>query len=148
MSPTAQMSSSAITAAALRDELLINGLATTWRPVCALDVAVAVLALVADAASGGLVVFPVLGADAASCRMSGVKTNDEFSWEPTAATVPSLRAVTPARAFPRLPGFGLLTTLQLIPSQCSVRVECSLVPTAQMSLAEMAAIPFNLLPLS
>src|SRR5262249_13529526 len=97
------------------------GLATTWR--------------------GSRVGCQVLGADAAFWRMSGVVPVVALPCPPTAATVPSLRAVTPESAFDRLPGLGLLTIFQLVPSQCSVRVSVSFLPTAQMSLAETAAIP-------
>src|SRR5262249_35207542 len=78
-----------------------------------------------NVAASAAVVFQVLGADAASWRMSGVKPVVESSWKPTAAAVPSLRAVTPESLFSRLPGFGLWTVFQLVPSQCSVRVAAS-----------------------
>ena len=71
-----------------------------------------------------------------------------FCWPPTATTVPSLRAVTALSAFWSVPGFGLLMIVQLVPSQCSVSVAKPPVlsrsePTAQMSLAEIATIPFR-----
>lgn len=50
----------------------------------------------------------------------------------------------------KLPGFALLMIFQLVPSQCSARVSqpprlAALKPTAQMLLAETAAIPRRLL---
>ena len=55
--------------------------------------------------------------------MSGVVSSVAWSvWEPTATTVPSLRAVTPISELERVPGFGLLMIVQLVPSQCSVSV--------------------------
>ena len=69
---------------------------------------------------------------------------------PTATTVPSPRAVTPASALePAGAAFGLAITLQLVPSQCSVRVcwrpvlGSVVYPAAQMSVAETAAIPLS-----
>ena len=59
---------------------------------------------------------------------------DEFVPSPTAATVPSLRAVTPVRV--RKSGTGLVTMLQLVPFQFSMAGK----PTAQMSSAMTAAI--------
>jgi hypothetical protein len=58
----------------------------------------------------------------------------EFSTAPTATTVPSLRAVTPV-SVPKS-GIGLVTMLQLVPFQFSMAGK----PTAQMSLAETAAL--------
>src|SRR5256886_15114965 len=43
----------------------------------------------------------------------------ESSWKPTAATVPSLRAVTPESWFTTF-GLGLRMILQLVPSQCAI----------------------------
>jgi hypothetical protein len=54
---------------------------------------------------------------------------------PTATTVPSLSAVIPLKSTP----LGVDRRLQLVPSQCSVKLP----PIAQMSLAETAAIPLN-----
>ena len=65
---------------------------------------------------------------------------DEFVPSPPAATVPSLRAVTPVRV--RKSGTGLVTMLQLVPFQFSIEAEPK--PTAQMSLAETAAIPSSI----
>jgi hypothetical protein len=65
--------------------------------------------------------------------MTPLVTPDEFSEVPTATTVPSLRAVTPSSAMTPL---GVATMLQLVQFHCSAAN-----PTAQMSLAEMAAIP-------
>ena len=61
-------------------------------------------------------------------------------------TVPSLRAVAPNSPLKKLPGFGLLMIFQLAPSQRSVNVTeppplAFAPPTAQMSLAEIAAMP-------
>jgi hypothetical protein len=83
--------------------------------------------------AGDAGVLLVLGAEAAFIRM----TADPFVPPPTATTVPPLWAVTPLR---RATPFGVAMTLQLVPSQCSVNAPAAL-PTAQMSLAEMAAIP-------
>ena len=99
-------------------------------------------------AVGPAVAAAVWGADAAFCRMSGLKPFVALSWKPTAATVPSLRAVTAERPLAKSPGFGLLIMLQLVPFHCSTRVvEAPVVevpaPTAKMSLAEIAAIPFR-----
>jgi hypothetical protein len=77
--------------------------------------------------------------------MSGVSSVPWFVWEPTATTVPSLRAVTAASPLEAVPGSGLLTIVRVVPSQCSVKVEWLLSPTAQMSSAEMAAIPLRVL---
>ena len=84
------------------------------------------------------------------CTMSGVGTPVLlFSWVPTATTVPSLRAVTAKSALVAVPGSGLLMIVQLVPSQCSINFAVPLVveklpaPTAQMSLAEIAAIPYR-----
>jgi hypothetical protein len=55
-------------------------------------------------------------------RMSGTASNPWSCWKPTAATVPSLRAVAPNSPSEKLPGFGLLMIFQLVPSQRSVRV--------------------------
>jgi hypothetical protein len=78
--------------------------------------------------------------------MSGVSSVPGLVWVPTATTVPSLRAVTPNSELDAVPGFGLRMIVQLVPSQCSVSVAKAPVlswsePTAQMSLAEIAAIP-------
>jgi len=51
--------------------------------------------------------------------MSPLETPDESTVEPTATTVPSLRAVTPLREFPPGPGFGLAMMLQLVPSRAA-----------------------------
>jgi hypothetical protein len=71
-----------------------------------------------------------------------------LSWKPTATTVPSLRAVTPESELSVLPGFGLLMIVQLVPFRCSISVPVPSVhvlnvPTAKMSLAELAVIPFS-----
>src|SRR2546430_14907569 len=63
---------------------------------------------------------------------------------PTATAVPSLRAVTPLRSATPL---GVLTRRQLPPFQCSVNGPLCASPTANMSLAETAAIPVSLLRL-
>src|SRR5450432_2898578 len=58
---------------------------------------------------------------------------------PTATTTPSRRAVTPLS--PPTP-LGVARMAQLVPSQCSVIGPTVVAPpTAQMSLAETAAIP-------
>jgi hypothetical protein len=111
---------------------------------------------VADAAFSGngiilvvtAAVVAALGADVEFWRMSGVWPVVELDWVPTAATVPSLRAVTPISSFKPLPGFGLLTVFKLVPSHCSTRVAVPefCVPTAQTSFGEMAAIPESTLP--
>ena len=82
------------------------------------------------------------------CRMSGVGSVPWLVWEPTATTVPSLRAVTPNSELEAVPASGLLMIVQLVPFQCSISVAAPPVdllnaPTAQMSLAEMAAIPLR-----
>src|SRR6266849_3769835 len=71
---------------------------------------------------------------------------------PTAQTSSLEKLVTPLRTLLAVPTFGLGTTLQLVPSQCSVRVCCicgvlpiPCVPTAQMSFVEMAVTPLSML---
>ena len=59
---------------------------------------------------------------------------DGLQVPPTAMTVPSLSAVLHERPTP----LGVLTRLQLVPFQCSVKL-----PMAQMLVAETAAIPSN-----
>src|SRR4051794_11243159 len=49
-------------------------------------------------------------------------------------------AATPARLLPPVLGLGLGTGLQLLPSQCIVRLCGPLLPTAQTSLGETAAM--------
>jgi hypothetical protein len=61
---------------------------------------------------------------------------DEFVVTPTATTLPSLMAVTPSS---RETSLGVVMLLQLVASHCSAAKL-----TAQMSLAEMAAIPARL----
>jgi hypothetical protein len=78
--------------------------------------------------------------------MSGVWPVVELTWEPTAATVPSLRAVTAASPLDTLPGFGLLTVFKLVPSHSSMRVAELSAPTAQTAFGETAAIPWSTLP--
>src|SRR5713226_3641707 len=59
---------------------------------------------------------------------------------PTATTVPSPSAVTARSSIP----LGEAMMLQLVPSQCSMSGPKPVAPpTAQMSLAETAAIPFR-----
>src|SRR5215472_7273444 len=60
---------------------------------------------------------------------------DVLHVSPTATTSPSLSAVTPENPTP----LGVLTMLQLAPFHCSAKP----LPTAQMLLAETAAIPVN-----
>src|SRR5581483_8744177 len=57
------------------------------------------------------------------------------------------------RKLPTVPGFGLCTTFQDVPSQCSISATSvcvlSVIPTAQILFAEIAASPlraFNSLP--
>src|SRR5215467_641668 len=57
-------------------------------------------------------------------------------------------AATTATAFKEAPPLGLVTTLQLVPFHCSISVWGEFVmppeePTAQMSVAETTATPFN-----
>src|SRR5262249_14235620 len=88
-------------------------------------------------------VVAALGADAAFCMIRPVEAL-LVTWKPTATTVPSLRAVTPMRLLVAF-AFVLAMMLQLVPSQCSGS-GCPLLPilpTAEMSLAEMAAIPVS-----
>ena len=77
---------------------------------------------VAVFAARGAVAAAGLGTDATFCRMSGLKPFVALSWKPTAATVPSLRAVTPLSPLSKSPGLGLLMMLQLVPFHCSTRV--------------------------
>src|SRR5262245_1916556 len=64
------------------------------------------------------------------CRMTAL-----LLLTPTATTSPLLSAVTPLKLTP----LGMLTRLQLEPFHCSAKPP----PTAQMLLAETAAIPVN-----
>jgi hypothetical protein len=81
--------------------------------------------------------------------MSGIGFNPLFCRSPTATTVTSLRVVAPNSPLEAVPGSGLLLIVQLVASPCSIRVAVPLVveefpaPTAQISLAETAAIPFR-----
>jgi hypothetical protein len=54
--------------------------------------------------------------------MTGVAVLYWLAWEPTATTVPSLRAVTPNSELDAVPGFGLLLIVLLVPSRCSINV--------------------------
>src|SRR5271165_5711020 len=76
--------------------------------------------------------------------MSG--RSDPSSWRPTATTPPSGGTVTASRLLEStraVVGFALGTTLQVVPLKCSVNVALPTWPTAQMSLAEAAEIPFR-----
>src|SRR5258707_2187155 len=76
---------------------------------------------------------------------------DESVSRPTGATVRSLRAVTANRTLIR-PGFGLAMTLQLVPSQCSIRAKKESrstsppFPTAPTLVGDSALIPAALTP--
>src|SRR5262245_31728268 len=66
--------------------------------------------------------------------MTALQDVDVLQDPPTATTVPSLRAVIPRRPT----SLGVLTRLQLVQFQCSLKL-----PMAQMLVAETAAIPSN-----
>jgi hypothetical protein len=65
-------------------------------------------------------------------------TVNSFELAPTAHT-PDESNATPLNAFVGLGPFGLATTAQVVPSQCSVRVRPLVEPTAQISVGDAAA---------
>src|SRR5215467_5568488 len=67
---------------------------------------------------------------------------------PTAQMSVAETTATAFKLLPKVPTLGLLTTLQLVPFHCSIRVCLALPegvenPTAQTSEAETAATPFS-----
>src|SRR5215471_9968726 len=64
---------------------------------------------------------------------------------PTAQTLPTEGAATPRKKLALLPGLGLATCFQAVPFQCAMMVGWPMAvvvaPTAQASLAEVAAAP-------
>src|SRR6266702_4238344 len=102
--------------------------------------------------------LPTLGLETTShWEPSQCSTNEAFCMPllpgcmcPTAQMSLAATAVTAVRALSEVPGLGLGTTLQLVPSQCSVSVrgavdtlgsKCS--PTAQASVGDVAVTPYS-----
>src|SRR5216684_986236 len=77
------------------------------------------------------------------------EASGEVNWIPTAQTLLAVTTATPLKPLLKVPTLGLLTTLQLVPFQCSISVCTALLmppedPTAQMSLAATTATPLKL----
>src|SRR6266571_1951966 len=86
------------------------------------------------------------------CSISVCIRPPEVTNSPTAQMSLAETAVTPASSLVCVLALGLETTLQLVPSQCSIRV-CAIpepvrakVPTAQTSVVETATTPRRTLP--
>src|SRR6266571_357080 len=76
-----------------------------------------------------------------SMRVEGMPLVPFWDW-PTAQMSVAETAATPNRGLARVPaGLGLGTTVQLVPSHCSISVPEPLSPTAHTSLLETAVTP-------